>query len=1264
MRNKILSQSFYLLIIMAAFAILPLAASAQTFFIYDNTTGGDCVSIGVWDGATKTCLLNSDVNGNIQINSDNVTLDGSGRSLSGTGNGVYLNQRTGVTIKNINISGFLRGVYLNNSSGNNIVSANIVSGGEIGVYLLGSSGNIIENNDILNNTYAGIEIDGGVFSPQSDNIVKGNNIYDNPKYGINLENTFREQMTGNVMRGNGIAVYTEHSNENLIAGNVISGNNIGGIHIQYGGANVEQNSIYGNSDFGLYNSYDSDVVVAENNWWGDVTGPYHSGLNPDGLGDTVSDNVDFSPWLDYDPIQPPTAPTNDIKVAVILAESSDVSHNSTSITAQPCKLIPEKTYLNGYSKEYYDDLAYCVKDYYLENSYGTIDLDFTVFDNGGNWYQLATSTSDYVGKEKEFVLDAINAALNAGADLSNEDVFVVAKAGAGGGPYLGDQAFHFIEIDGSTGQITDFSKIILGEKHPVGVWAHEIGHAVGVYITSKDTGIPDTVTPDIYNMGNVEKWDLMADGAWNGGTFDIGFIFGNGTNPPYMNSFTKEFLGWLNYDIYPKSAYGEYWINSLETSELGDSIFRYNLEDNTNETTQKYYILETRNRDLKTWDSSLPEVADKHLVLYYVDTGGLPEYGYNFEQQKTWIADWTINIPSYASSSQYLSLNDGILNPLINETYRDLDNMVKFSAITDRTVNDNYEIQAKIEEITNDSFLDKFWGVVLKPSSDFKQRIKGDLVLNSPQGYHLAEQKPVSVSESDKKLQEDKKTIVIVSGTTPQNSIKDFFRDLRMTLSSFLLIPLFFLNIFLLLLNKIIARLKLEKTRKTIKILEKIIWGVIILILVTIFVLWILWYVAEEPKQEYDSGTRFVPSESFSSGRGILPDTDLHAITLDGLHVGVNYETGEYETQIAGAIYSGDNSNAPEWIFVPEGVEVSYYVSARDNQKFLEENPDIAAQMTDITDSYEIYARYIDPQTDIYTSDILAAQTINPDENMVHQITGTTTISVSQGVVDDRAPRTEISLSGTEGENNWFVSDVEISLSAQDNEGGVGVFKTEYSLDNGETWINYAEPFNIAEEVIHNLLYRSEDFVGNIEETKSLEIKIDKTAPESEIYFDKDNQMLKVKGIDNLTAEPAVEITENGEENSGHHRGKHSEQTLYTIKDDAGHTLQLTFKKLKHHGKQIKAELESLRYDEQPIIELPKTELKYEWSSNKKDQAIKELNQRIKVKDIFKIKAKYNHKKDETKIEIKTPEAKEKQTLLGLVIIKLTTQSGTLDFEF
>ena len=90
--------------------------------------------------------------------------------------------------------------------------------------------------------------------------------------------------------------------------------------------------------------------------------------------------------------------------------------------------------------------------------------------------------------------------------------------------------------------------------------------------------------------------------------------------------------------------------------------------------------------------------------------------------------------------------------------------------------------------------------------------------------------------------------------------------------------------------------------------------------------------------------------------------------------------------------------------------------------------------------------------------------------------------------------------------------------------------------------------------------------------------------------------------------------------------------------------------------------MEGIQYNNGGIIEF-KAEFKYEWSLNQ-DNTIKELEQKIKVEDQFRIKTKYSSKKDETKIEIKTEEGKEKQILPGLVIIKLTTELGVFGFNF
>jgi hypothetical protein len=98
----------------------------------------------------------------------------------------------------------------------------------------------------------------------------------------------------------------------------------------------------------------------------------------------------------------------------------------------------------------------------------------------------------------------------------------------------------------------------------------------------------------------------------------------------------------------------------------------------------------------------------------------------------------------------------------------------------------------------------------------------------------------------------------------------------------------------------------------------------------------------------------------------------------------MNYTTGVYENQILGSIVSGDNQGIHEWIFVPEGTPVRYYVSAHDNAAYVANHPEISAT----TDSFDVYARTIDPQKGIFTSDVLTNQTIQPNEEKSFVVTG------------------------------------------------------------------------------------------------------------------------------------------------------------------------------------------------------------------------------------------------------------------------------------
>ncbi len=100
--------------------------------------------------------------------------------------------------------------------------------------------------------------------------------------------------------------------------------------------------------------------------------------------------------------------------------------------------------------------------------------------------------------------------------------------------------------------------------------------------------------------------------------------------------------------------------------------------------------------------------------------------------------------------------------------------------------------------------------------------------------------------------------------------------------------------------------------------------------------------------------------------------------------------------------------------------------------------------------------------------------------------------------IDKTFPATTATVSGTEGDEGWFISDVNVKLTANDSASGIS--KIEYSLNDGETYKGYEEEILVSKEGTSEMLYRSIDKAGNVEDGKILALKIDKTAPSTVVY--------------------------------------------------------------------------------------------------------------------------------------------------------------------
>ncbi len=90
-------------------------------------------------------------------------------------------------------------------------------------------------------------------------------------------------------------------------------------------------------------------------------------------------------------------------------------------------------------------------------------------------------------------------------------------------------------------------------------------------------------------------------------------------------------------------------------------------------------------------------------------------------------------------------------------------------------------------------------------------------------------------------------------------------------------------------------------------------------------------------------------------------------------------------------------------------------------------------------------------------------------------------------------PTTTARLDGTLGRNDWYLSDVQVTLTAICVE-NLATLISEYSFDN-TNWIPYSAPFTISDEGSTSVYFRSSDNCGHVEQAKVLTVLIDKTSP-------------------------------------------------------------------------------------------------------------------------------------------------------------------------
>ena len=254
-----------------------------------------------------------------------------------------------------------------------------------------------------------------------------------------------------------------------------------------------------------------------------------------------------------------------------------------------------------------------MRDFYQEASYGTLDVNGTVFPTGG-WYRapdLKTHYTDnnfgiygtYPNNAQKLVEDAIDLAdadpsVNfADFDADGDgavDALVVIAAGVGGEQSLNTSDFWSHKRDISSPKTVNGVQVhkffIAPENGRVGVMAHELGHLL--------MGWPDLYDTD-YSSRGTGKWDLMAGGSWNGSP--------RGDTPAHPVAYLKARAGWVN----PVTIFDASQTASIPPYATNDKVYKLPIGSST---SKEYFLLS--NRQKTGFDTDMPGDG---LIIEHVD---------------------------------------------------------------------------------------------------------------------------------------------------------------------------------------------------------------------------------------------------------------------------------------------------------------------------------------------------------------------------------------------------------------------------------------------------------------------------------------------------------------------------------------------------------------------------------------------------------------------------------------------------------------------
>jgi len=382
-----------------AFNIQSAGASGTIYIRADGSVEG---TDKIFTMNNITYTFTDNIYDSIVVERDNILLDGQGYLLQGTGsgNGITLDGRSNVTLRNIEINAFFTGVFLISSSDNTVSGNNITANNGDGVHLRSSSNNTVSGNNIIANSLAGVLL----WDSSNYNTVSGNNITSNNGPGVHLWAFSNcNTVSGNTITNNGYGVSLgSSSNYNTVSGNNITANYYHGVSL----GSSSNNTVYGNNitnnDDGVYLGASSGNTVSGNNITNNDDGVYLGASS----GNTVSGN---------------NITNNDVGVYLVSSSGNRFYHNSfISNTDQVYSIGSVNIWDNGYPSggnywsNYTDVDSYKGRDQNETGGDGVWDQPYIVDEDNQDRYPLTKPyggpTGDVDGDHDVDIFDIVRMA--------------------------------------------------------------------------------------------------------------------------------------------------------------------------------------------------------------------------------------------------------------------------------------------------------------------------------------------------------------------------------------------------------------------------------------------------------------------------------------------------------------------------------------------------------------------------------------------------------------------------------------------------------------------------------------------------------------------------------------------------------------------------------------------------------------------------------------------------------------------------------------